>query len=161
AAQHVAHEVHALAGGELLHLVAERLHVVARLEAVELLLVDRLDAHLGEELASLRRTRAEERAMAFRLREHEEQLADAAAEGQHCPPRASLDRHLEAKEAERATPELIRRGRGERQRSHPPERQPALERRLDPLPLADDGLLAVPADRLGLIVRPDPQRIAV
>jgi hypothetical protein len=51
-------------------------------------------------------------------------------------------------------------GRPQRKRGDLPHRQSAVERRRDDLPLADDRLFRVPADRLGLVVGPDAQREA-
>src|SRR5690606_27799940 len=143
-------DVHADAVGVLLDFPGEGLDVVAAAKAVELLLVDTDDPLLFQRRAPLRAPRAEEGAVPFGAREHQEQLRDAAAEAEDVQLREVLARHLDAEDPERAPPEVVRGRRPKRQRGDLPEVQPAVERRADELPFPDDRLLRVPTDGIRL-----------
>jgi hypothetical protein len=151
----------ALAAGHLLDLLVEGLDVVASRKAVELLLVDRLDAQALEVRASVRAAGAEDRAVPLVAGEHQEQLRHASAEAQDIEASELLARNLETEDPQTAAPEVIGRGGAQRQRGDLPEIQTAIEGRRQDLPVTDHGLLPVPADGVGLVVGPDAQGIAV
>ena len=160
AAQHVAHDVHVDAVGQLSDVLTEGLHVVLAGEAVELLLVDADDAELLEGLATLGAARAEVGVVAFGTGQHEEELGHTAAEPQNVEGRLAFTRHLQAVDAEGPSPHVIGGGRPQRQGGDLPQVQTAVEWRLDDLPVADNRLFGVPAGGLGLVVGPDAQREA-
>ncbi len=140
-AQQIADDVHADAARPLLDLLAEVLDVVAVREAVEGLLVDPDDAMSFERFSPLRTARAEEGVVSAMPREHQEELRDAAAEAEHVHRREMLFGNLQPEDALGTAPEVIGGGRAQGQGGDLPEVEPAFERRVDELPVADDGLL--------------------
>jgi hypothetical protein len=95
------------------------------------------------------------------LGEHQEQLRDAATESEHVEVRQLLARDLDAQDVVRPAPQVVRGRRAQRQGRDFPQVEPAVEGRVQDLPVADDRLLAVPAERVRLVVGPDAQRVAV
>ena len=160
-AQHVADDVRLRAVREVPQLAREPAHVVARREPVVLLLVDPDDSLRLERRAPGVAARADERVVSLGLRQHQEEFADSAAEAQDVERRELFARDLEPEDAEPSPPQVVRGRRAQRKCRHLPEAQAAVEWRLDELPLADHGLLAVPADGVVGVVGPDPVRVAV
>ena len=84
--------------------------------------------------------------MALGVREHEEQLGDAATEPEHIQSRLAFTGNLHAVDPEAAAPQVVRGGSPQRQRRNLPEVQATVERRLEELPLEHAWMVMVLAD---------------